>query len=83
MTQKHSLISPEQMADMRSAFRIQQLQEKQRQAQAASPTVGKAEQEVSNPAPPLAMKWWEENTWFNAKGFEESQQLPDLSIIST
>ena len=35
------------MADMRSAFRIQQLQEKQRQAQAASPTVGKAEQEVS------------------------------------
>ena len=65
----------EQMADMRSAFRIQQLQEKQRQAQAASPTVGKAEQEVSNPAPPLAMKWWEENTWFNAKGFERESAV--------
>ena len=60
---------------MRSAFRIQQLQEKQRQAQAASPTVGKAEQEVSNPAPPLAMKWWEENTWFNAKGFERESAV--------
>ena len=65
----------EQMADMRSAFRIQHLQEKQRQAQAASPTVGKAEQEVSNPAPPLAMKWWEENTWFNAKGFERESAV--------
>lgn len=65
----------EQMADMRSAFRIQQLQEKQRQAQAASPTVGKAEQEISNPAPPLAMKWWEENTWFNAKGFERESAV--------
>ena len=63
----------EQMADMRSAFRIQQLQEKQRQAQAASPTVGKAEQEVSNPAPQLAMKRWEENTWFNAKVLRESE----------
>ena len=65
----------EQMADMRSAFRIQQMQEKQRQAQAASPTVGKAEQEVSNPAPPLAMRWWEENTWFNAKGFERESAV--------
>ena len=65
----------EQMADMRSAFRIQQMQEQARQNQSASPTVGKAEQEVSNPAPPLAMRWWEENTWFNAKGFERESAV--------
>ena len=65
----------EQIADMRSAFRIQQMQEQARAAQSASPTVGKAEQEVSNPAPPLAMKWWEENTWFNARGFEKESAV--------
>ena len=65
----------EQIADMRSAFRIQQMQEQARAAQSASPTVGKAEQEVSNPAPPLAMRWWEENTWFNAKGFERESAV--------
>ena len=55
---------------MRSAIRVQQLEEQRQKIQSASPTVGKAEQVAQNPAPELAMRWWEENNWFNAKGFE-------------
>ena len=65
----------EQIADMRSAIRVQQLEEQRQKIQSASPTVGKAEQVAQNPAPELAMRWWEENTWFNAKGFERESAV--------
>jgi hypothetical protein len=61
----------EQMADMRAAMRIAEMQKKQQQQQAAaSPTVGRAQQAAQNPAPPKAMSWWQKNNWFNAAGFE-------------
>ena len=61
----------EQMADMRAAMRIAEMQKKQQQQQAAaSPTVGRAQQAAQNPAPAKAMQWWQKNNWFNAAGFE-------------
>jgi hypothetical protein len=61
----------EQLADMRAAMRIAELQRTQSQQRAAaSPTVGRAQQAAQNPAPPKAMQWWQANNWFNAAGFE-------------
>ena len=61
----------EQMADMRAAMRIAEMQKQQSQQRAAaSPTVGRAQQAAQNPAPPKAMNWWQQNNWFNAAGFE-------------
>jgi hypothetical protein len=61
----------EQMADMRAAMRIAEMQRQQSQQRAAaSPTVGRAQQAAQNPAPPKAMQWWQANNWFNAQGFE-------------
>ena len=61
----------EQMADMRAAMRIAEMQNKQQQQQAAaSPKVGRAQQAAQNPAPEKAMSWWQKNNWFNAAGFE-------------
>ena len=60
----------EQMADMRAAMRIAEMQKQQRSQQAASPTVGRAQQAAQNPAPPKAMDWWQKNRWFNSNGFE-------------
>jgi len=61
----------EQMADMRAAMRIAEMQRQQSQQRAAaSPTVGRAQQAAQNPAPAKAMQWWQANNWFNAAGFE-------------
>ena len=60
----------EQLADMRAAMRIAEMQRQQQTAQAVSPTVGRAQQVAQQPAPKKAMDWWEKNRWFNAKGFE-------------
>ena len=60
----------EQMADMRAAMRIAEMQKQQRQQRSVSPTVGRAQQAAQNPAPPKAMSWWQQNNWFNAAGFE-------------
>ena len=61
----------EQMADMRAAMRIAEMQKQQSQQRAAaSPTVGRAQQAAQNPAPAKAMHWWQQNNWFNAAGFE-------------
>jgi hypothetical protein len=61
----------EQMADMRAAMRIAEMQKQQMQQQrAASPTVGRAQQAAQNPAPQKAMDWWQKNNWFNAQGYE-------------
>ena len=60
----------EQLADMRASMRVAELQKQQMAQQQVSPTVGKAQQTATNPAPPKAMSWWQENNWFNAQGFE-------------
>jgi hypothetical protein len=60
----------EQMADMRAAMRIAEMQKQQRAQQAASPTVGRAQQVAQDPAPEKAMAWWQQNNWFNAQGYE-------------
>ena len=60
----------EQMADMRAAMRIAEMQKQQRQQRSVSPTVGRAQQAAQNPAPPKAMNWWQQNNWFNSAGFE-------------
>jgi len=61
----------EQLADMRAAIRVSEMQNQFRQQQQTqSPTVGKAQQAAVNPAPPKAMNWWQQNQWFNAQGYE-------------
>jgi len=60
----------EQMADMRAAIRVNDLQTQMQAQQSVSPTVGRAQQASVNPAPPRAMSWWNQNQWFNAKGYE-------------
>lgn len=60
----------EQIADMRAAVRVQQMEKQMRAQRAYSPTVGKAQQASANPAPQKAMSWWEGNKWFNSKGYE-------------
>jgi hypothetical protein len=60
----------EQLADMRAAMRIAEMQKQQRAQRAVSPTVGRAQQTAQNPAPPKAMDWWQKNRWFNTPGFE-------------
>jgi hypothetical protein len=61
----------EQLADMRAAIRVSEMQNQFRQQQQTqSPTVGRAQQAAVNPAPPKAMGWWQQNQWFNAQGYE-------------
>ena len=60
----------EQLADMRAAMRIAEMQRQQQASKAVSPTVGRAQQVAQQPAPKKAMDWWEKNRWFNAAGFE-------------
>lgn len=60
----------EQIADMRAAVRVQQMEKQMRAQRAYSPTVGKAQQASANPPPPKAMSWWESNRWFNSSGYE-------------
>jgi hypothetical protein len=59
----------EQMADMRAAMRIAEMQKQQRQQRAAA-SPRRPQQAAKNPAPPKAMSWWQQNNWFNASGFE-------------
>ncbi|MEK9695371.1 MAG: hypothetical protein VW270_06370 [Candidatus Poseidoniales archaeon] len=65
----------EQLADMRAAMRIAEMQKQARAQQAVSPTVGRAQQVAQAPAPKKAMDWWEKNRWFNAQGFERETAM--------
>lgn len=60
----------EQLADMRAAVRVQEMQRQQRVQQQVSPTVGRAAQVQSEPTPTKAIDWWQKNRWFNSNGFE-------------
>lgn len=60
----------EQLADMRAAIRVQEMQRQQQVQQQVSPTVGRAAQVQSEPTPEKAIDWWQKNRWFNSDGFE-------------
>jgi len=63
----------EQMADMRAAMRIADMQKQQGQQQQQQRQQQQRQQQqqpAQNPAPPKAMSWWKENNWFNSAGFE-------------
>ena len=66
----------EQLVDIKTAIALQN-QNKQvvQQTKTVSPTVGRAEQQASNPPPEKAVKWWKENNWFNSKGFEKETAM--------
>lgn len=72
---KAQLEFTEQIADMRAAMRIAELQKTQRQQQQqqASAALNRAQQQVK--APEKAMDWWEKNPWFKASGYERETQL--------
>ena len=66
----------EQLVDIKTAIAL----ENQRKAfnaqnKVSSPTVGKAQQQATNPPPEKAMKWWEDNDWFNSQGFEKETAM--------
>ena len=66
----------EQLVDIKTAIAL----ENQRKAfdatnKVSSPTVGKAQQQATNPPPKKALAWWEENDWFNSKGFEKETAM--------
>jgi len=71
----------EQLADMRAAMRIAEMQKQARAQQAISPTVGRAQQVAQAPAPKKAMDWWEKNRWFNAQGFERETAMARSSDV--
>ena len=60
----------EQLADMRAAMRIAEMQRQQQIQQQVSPTVGRAAQVQQQPTPVKAIDWWQANRWFNSEGFE-------------
>tara|TARA_R100001015_G_C4629760_1_gene190858 strand:+ start:335 stop:1240 length:906 start_codon:yes stop_codon:yes gene_type:complete len=60
----------EQLADMRAAMRVQEMQRQQQVQQQVSPTVGRAAQVQSEPTPQKAIDWWQKNRWFNSDGYE-------------
>jgi len=66
----------EQLVDIKTAIALEN-QRKQFNAtnKASSPTVGKAQQQSANPPPKKAMEWWEDNNWFNSKGFEKETAM--------
>ena len=66
----------EQLVDIKTAIALEN-QRKAFNAQNAvsSPTVGKAQQQATNPPPKKAMQWWEENDWFNSQGFEKETAM--------
>ena len=60
---KAAIAFTEQLADMRAALRVAEMQRQQ------------AQQTVQNPAPPKAIDWWQKNNWFNSPGFERETAL--------
>ena len=64
----------EELVDLKTSLALQRMDKASRQ-NAVSPTVGKAQQVVTNPTPALAQEWWRQNNWFNSKGFEQETAL--------
>ena len=64
----------EELVDLKTSLALQRMEKASRQ-NPVSPTVGKAQQVVTNPTPALAQEWWRQNNWFNSKGFEQETAL--------
>jgi hypothetical protein len=62
----------EQLVDMKTAMQLQNLQKTMKPV---SPTVDKAKEVSNNPTPQKAMQWYQNNNWFNAKGFERESAM--------
>ena len=60
----------EQLADMRAAMRVAEMQRQANAQQQVSPTVGRAAQIQEEPTPVKAIDWWQQNRWFNSEGYE-------------
>lgn len=61
----------EDLADMRATIRVGEMRNSMAsQAQTPTPTAQPQRQTVEEPTPELASKWWQENDWFNKKGYE-------------
>jgi len=60
----------EQIADMRAAVRVAEMQKSQGARQAVSNNAARAKQVAQEAAPKKAMEWWDNNRWFNSSGFE-------------
>ena len=60
----------EQLADMRAAMRVAEMQRQTHVQQATSPTIGRAAQVQQSPTPEKALTWWQKNRWFNSPGYE-------------
>jgi len=66
----------EELVDIKTAIALQnQAKAQRRQSETISPTVGKAQQQATNPPPDKAMSWWKANDWFNAKGYEKETAM--------
>ena len=66
----------EELVDIKTAIAMQnQARATRQQSETISPTVGKAQQQATNPPPERAMSWWKENDWFNSKGFEKETAM--------
>ena len=62
----------DQLADMRATIRVGQLQNNLRQqTPTQTQTQPQRQQAKRDDTPALANKWWQENSWFNAKGYEK------------
>jgi hypothetical protein len=59
----------DQLADMRATIRAGQLHSTIQQRTTPTPRPTQTSKKVDTPA--LANKWWSENSWFNAKGYEK------------
>ena len=65
----------EELGDLKTSLAVQRLQKEQQVNRQPATAMDNARQTVKNPAPPLAMQWWQDNNWFNSKGFEQETAL--------
>ena len=60
---------------MRATIRVGQLQNKLgQQAPQQTKLKPQRQQPKRDDTPQLANKWWQENSWFNAKGYERESE---------
>tara|TARA_R100001440_G_scaffold20817_1_gene34483 strand:- start:378 stop:1322 length:945 start_codon:yes stop_codon:yes gene_type:complete len=60
----------EELGDLKTTLAVQRLAKEQ--GKRAMPTsIDTAQQTSKNPPPQLAMRWWQDNKWFNSKGYDQ------------
>lgn len=72
---KAQLEFTDQLADMRATIRAgemaNRMQQQTQKAQFADDPPKQTKRQVVDTTPPLANKWWQDNSWFNTKGYEK------------